>query len=53
MRAGKMGKREKETRLADPVCNPGDEIMADVNEDRNLQNRPLHHAQGVNCLART
>ena len=53
MRAGKMGRREKETRLADPVSNTADEIMADVNEDRNLQNRPLHHAQGVNCLART
>ena len=44
MRAGKMGRREEGRRLAVPVSNMADEIMADVSEDRNLQNRPLHHA---------
>ena len=44
MRAGKIGRREERRRLADPVSNMADEIMADVSEDRNLQNRPLHHA---------
>ena len=41
MRVGKMGRREEGRRLADPISNMADEIMADVNEDRNLQNRPL------------
>ena len=44
MRAGKMGRREEGRRLADPVSNIANKIEADVNEDRNLQNRPLHHA---------